>query len=138
MSAQLVYDGLEELRAALRSLPADLALEAGPIVTAAAERLQQDAQAAYPARTGHLRNGVRIGTIGAAGRFGVAMTVRSTAKHAWIFERGTAARKTSKGWSRGAMPKGDLFIPLAIRTRTAMYQGFRELLERHGFEVRAS
>jgi hypothetical protein len=138
MSAKLVFDGLEELRATLRTLPADLAREAVPIVNAAAERMRGELVTAYPEHTGNLKRGVTLGRIGSTGRFGAAMTVRSAASHAWWYEHGTKPRRNKKNVLLGAMPPNDLFIPLAVRTRTWMYQQFQALLERVGFEVKAA
>jgi hypothetical protein len=125
-------EGLEELKAALRTLPADLAAEAGPIVTGAAEAAQSDASAAYPA--GGLRDGLALVTED-GGRFGAAVTVKNRAPHAWLFEYGTATRHTSLGWNRGAMPPGKVFVPAMERARRAMYDRLRELLRAAGLTV---
>jgi hypothetical protein len=100
--------------------------------------MRGELQTAYADHTGNLRRGVTLGHIGSTGRFRAAMTVRSAAPHAWIYERGTKPRRTKNNVKRGAMPKSDIFIPLAVRTRTWMYQQFQALLERVGFEVKAA
>lgn len=131
---RIVWEGLDELRAALRQLPSDLAAEATGIVIAHAEGAAQEIEGAYPARTGNLRNGMDV-IRSAAGRFGVGALVRNRAKHAWIFENGTQARHTSLGASRGSMPPGHVFIPRIIRWRARMYDALRAMLERHGLAV---
>ncbi len=133
--SQVVWSGLEELKAQLRNLPADLTAEASGIVTDRAERAKQDIETSYPERTGNLRKGLRLGSGSNVGRFGASTVLKNTAKHAWIFENGTQARHTDIGANRGAMPAGHIFIPIVIRQRRAMYADLKALIERHGFVV---
>lgn len=134
MANRIVWEGLDELRAALRALPDELAAEASGIVLAAAEAARQEIVDAYPHRTGALWSGMAVTTT-AAGRYGAGAVVINRAKHAYIFEVGTQARHTSLGANRGSMPAGNVFIPRVIKHRRAMYEQLKALLERAGLEV---
>lgn len=131
---RIVWDGLDELRAELRKLPAELADEASGIVLQHADGAAQEIKAAYPSRTGNLRNGMAV-IRSAAGRFGVGAIVRNRAPHAWIFENGTQARHASIGANRGSMPPGHVFIPRVIKWRHRMYGALKAMLVRHGLVV---
>lgn len=134
MSASVTWSGLDELRAALRTLPADMADDASDFVTGAAEAAKTEIVAAYPDRTGNLRNHVTVG-LRSAGRYGAGAVVKNTAKHAWLFENGSQARHTTLGANRGSMPAGHVFIPIVIRWRRRMYEQLKSLMTRHGLVV---
>jgi hypothetical protein len=126
--------GLEELRAALRALPAELAAEAGGIVDHAGELAKAEIIQRYPRRTGNLRDHVTIRTVN-AGQFGAAVQVRSSAKHAHIYEIGTQARHNKLGANRGSMPPGNVFVPVVVRQRRQMMEQLKALLVRNGLVV---
>jgi len=128
------WDGLAEFQASLKRLPDELAGGVGPIVLRHARVAEQDIRAAYPVRTGNLREGMRTEMI-AAGRFGAAARVVNRAPHSGIFESGTQARHTKIGANRGAMPPGNVFIPIAMRERRAMYEDIKDYLRAMGFVV---
>jgi hypothetical protein len=73
----------------------------------------------------------------ASNRFGVLMRIRSTARHALLFEIGTQLRYTRKGVERGRMKPANIFVPLARRNRRTMYRELIALMERQGLEVSA-
>jgi hypothetical protein len=127
-------DGIEELRDALRRLPHDLKAEAVEIVQETAESAAAEIRAKYPTRTGNLREGVHVRP-SEVSTFGAGAIVKNSAKHAWIFEHGTVARRTSIGAKRGSMPPGNVFIPIAIRKRRAMEAKLKAVLVRHGLVV---
>jgi hypothetical protein len=131
----LQITGLEELRAALRSLPDDLADEAGAIVQAHAEEAarQMDAKYAEHEWTGKLRNSLSVS--GEGQRYGARWVVKNSDRKAWWAENGTQIRKTSKGVNRGAMPPIHAFVPIAIRQRRAMVEGLKSVVRRAGFVV---
>jgi hypothetical protein len=139
LSARVQLQGVQELRAALRNLPSDLAQEADVVIRATAEDMARAATSAYPeGPTGNLKRGVTVETN--SSRFGIGAIVRSRAKHASIFERGTQVRRTGKGWNRGAMPQppeSERFIPKAIRSRRRMTQALIDIVRKAGFEVDA-
>jgi hypothetical protein len=138
MAVHFELIGADELRRALRALPAELAGEARGIVDRAAEAARAAVVAGYPARTGNLRNNVRLTTAGSGA--GVSATLRSSAKHAHLYEFGTAIRHTRRGWLRGAMHGAPLtpkpvFVPAVMRHRAAMTADLIALVERAGFQV---
>jgi len=134
VSSRVVWNGLAELREALRNLPADLTAEASHVVEGAANAAAADIKAGYPVRTGNLRDHVFVSHRD-KGRFSAGAVVKNTAKHANIFEVGTQARHNSLGANRGSMPPGHVFVPAVIKRRRIMYEQLKALLERHGLKV---
>ena len=141
MNAKLEIKGLDELRAALKKLPADLQREAAVIVQAQAEQMVVDVQGAFPlGPTGNLRSQVRVETssdvVG-----GVSAKVLATARHAYLWETGGKGQerfwKTNKK-STGVMPKGNKFIPIAILRRRVMTAALVDVVERAGLTVTTS
>lgn len=140
MSSTLKFNGLDELRAALRQLPEDMAQEAKGIVLGYADQAKDEIVSGYPlGPTGNLRN--RVIVTGREGnKFGAVAIVKSAAPHASIFEKGTKVRHTSRGWNRGAMPQPDesqRMIPKVIRLRQKMTADLVALVQRAGFTVTA-
>lgn len=137
MSARVKFVGLDELRAALQRLPDELKADALALVINTAEEAASTIRSSYEASrvSGNLARGVKTSNI-PAGRFGAAVAVRSTARHAFIFENGTQTRKTQLGANRGAMPPGRVFIPIMIRHRRMLNELLVDLVERAGFKVR--
>jgi len=145
MSTSFVLTGIDELREALRNLPAELAAEAGAAVTEAAQAAESDARAAYEAHR-HSGNLVsRLSRTTSSSAFGAGALVKNTAKHAWIFENGSEARHytTASGathgtgamWGKTAQPPTHMFVRAMQTRRTAMYARLRAVLERQGLEV---
>lgn len=136
MATRFVFSGLDELRAALRALPADLTGEAGHIIEGEANGAAVAIRTGYGAhrRSGNLQDHVTV-TQRPAGQFGAAAVVKSAARHAWLFENGSQARHTEIGANRGSMPPGHVFVPAMIRARRVMYEKLAGLLERHGLRV---
>lgn len=136
MSASLKFQGLDELRAALKRLPDELKEDALALVIHSGDEAAATIRSAYEASRviGNLARGVKTQII-PAGRFGAAVAVRSTAKHAFIFENGTQTRKTQLGANRGAMPPGRVFVPIMIRQRRVLHELLVDLVERAGFQV---
>ena len=68
----------------------------------------------YPiGKTGKLRAGVRVKDEAPFGD-AILVRVRSLAPHSHLYDKGTAARRTRRGWNRGVMPAQPIFIPDAI------------------------
>jgi len=130
----MAWEGLTELRQALRRLPDDLRADALPIVEAAADVSETQARQAYPRRTGKLRLGLKQ-TVLSAGRFGVSIRLANTAPHAFMFEYGTQARHNALGKNLGAMPAGHVFVPVVERNRRAMYERLKAMLIANGLTV---
>ena len=134
MSAHFTWTGLEDLKAELRRLPAELAVEGANLVVGRANGAARTIRAGYPRRTGDLRDHVEVEHTRSP--FGARSIVRNTSKHAASFERGTQARHTKIGANRGAMPPNPLFTQTMRRERRALYDvDLRGLLERHGLRV---
>ena len=136
MSAALTIRGIAELKDALGRLPSELKGQATQIVLDSAYAAQAEIVAAYPqGPTGHLKKGVKV-RVQEIGPYSVAAQVRSSAPHGWLYESGTRARKTKRGWNRGTMPNApDVFIPAMIRYRRAMYLKLAELIRSTGLIV---
>jgi len=127
MSAEFKLDGMDEIRAALRTLPEQMTREEwGPIVTDAAGGMVGDLKAVYPRVSGALAGGVVVEHVSP-----LVAKVKSTAPHAHLYEYGTIARFTKDtGAARGAMPAKNVFAPAAIRWRERMVQRTKDSLRR--------
>lgn len=134
-TAQLKLSGVDELRRALIGLPQQLVNEATPIVQAAGNEHARQVTAIYGAarRTGNLQGHVRVEhTVDNAH---TTTRVLSTARHAYIYERGTKQRAWKNGKSTGVMPAANQFVPLAQTRRQIMRAGLIEVVERAGLKV---
>jgi hypothetical protein len=135
MSATFTWDGLQELRDALRNLPSELTGEGRTIIEGHGARAVASIIAGYPEKSGKLKRGVAVSTIEGSGQFFAGVIVRNKVKYAGWYEFGTASRHTAAGWPRGAVPKsspGRVFVPAMERERRAMWPDLRGLLERNG------
>ena len=132
---RLTWDGMEELKAALRSLPEELSQEGGDIVVEHATEAGEDVRAHYAAAavTGNLEKHVKV--VIESRTAGASVVVKSTAKHAIIYENGSKMRKTKDGRNRGMMPPAKVFVPTMIRERREMLVELAELLKTKGLEV---
>lgn len=139
MATRIVFDGMTEFKAALRNLPEHLRDEATVIVESAATNAQENVQRVYPVGpTGNLQRRVTTTRLESRGKFAAGAIVKSAAKHAHLYERGTRSRRTSSGANRGAMPpapQGAQMIPIVIRWRRAMVKNLKDLVRKAGFQV---
>jgi len=134
----LKIDGIETLREQLQKLPTDLMHEATAIVQVTAVTMQHEVLAAYPTGpTGNLRKQVDV-RMEQTDRAGITAWCTSRAKHAWIYEHGTAKRSWKNGKNTGAMPEHDVFIPIAIARRRVMTRALIGVVERAGLTVTGS
>jgi hypothetical protein len=88
--AQIDLKGLAELRKLIGEFAGEATEQGQILADAAAERAAEEIRAAYPeGPTGNLRRGVRV--VKARGESGhrVLSIVKSTARHAHFYERGT-------------------------------------------------
>jgi hypothetical protein len=133
--------GLGELIRALQSLPDELQREADGVVQIAAETTANDVRNAYfkaqktATKWGRLRDDAGALANGVVirrprdGRKGSRAQVKSTAKHAHLYEFGTVQRfLSSNGANRGTMPPQPVFIPAAIRNRKWMVAKLTEIV----------
>jgi hypothetical protein len=134
MSARLTIQGLEELRAALRRLPEDLAGEAAHLIEARGNGAVATIKAGYPKRSGELRD--KLAVTHTRSRVGARSVIRNTSKHALPFDVGTqAARQTRGGANRGSAPANPIFSQTIRRERRGLQDDLRDLLVRHGLLV---
>jgi hypothetical protein len=126
--------GLAELRAALRTLPADLTGEASEILIDEGDQALNEIVTGYPERARSLRSKTKK-TVRDIGTAGVGLVITNTAKEATWFEIGTQARHTALGANRGSMPAGNVFIPPIQRHRRAAMQRLKAMMERNGLTV---
>lgn len=140
MNVTFRIEGLEELKAQLRNLPADLTGEAGHVIEGHANAAGVTLRSAYGRhrRSGNLQDHVKVEKR-VQGRFGVAYKVASTASHAWLFDNGSQVRHWASGKSTGAMwgktPPTHVFVRTLVATRRAMWNDLRGVLERAGLTV---
>lgn len=142
MSAnRFTFDGLAELRAELRALPASLTAEATHIVEGAANGAAATIKAGYPVVTGNLRDGLIV-KVQPEGQFAASVVVVNTSPHAWLYDNGSQARHWASGKSTGTMfavdgprPPQHLFVGTVIDKRRQMYAQLKDLLVRNGLTV---
>lgn len=107
------------------------------MVEAHAHEAARTVESGYPeGPTGNLKRGVT--TEINRSKFYSAGIVKSRAKHAFIFEKGTQRRQTAQGYNRGAMPEAseaERAIPKFIRARLSMMRALKDIVRRAGFEV---
>jgi len=142
---KFVFEGIDELLARLRTLPAELGEAAAWYVQDAAARAEAEVRSVYDAHrvTGNLSDKLERDTT--VSTFGSAARVKNTAHHAWIFENGSQARHyTSKGgkrhdtgsmWGKTAQPPTHVFVRTMQKHRKEMYERLTALLERQGLQV---
>jgi hypothetical protein len=137
MSVTLQLRGVNEMIAALRTLPTDLAHEATAIINDHAAGAAAQIRQGYGAhrRSGELADHVTVVPSTVVGANASAQ-VKATAGYAAFFEYGTAARETKKGANRGAMPPGHVFWPAVDRQYRVMLEDLIALVQRHGLVVR--
>jgi hypothetical protein len=140
-----VLSGIDELREALRSLPADLAAEAATEVTAAAQAAEADVRQVYEAHVASGTLAARLSVSTSTSAFGANAKVKNTSPIAFIFENGTQARHyvTASGaqhatgamWGKTPEPPTHTFVRAMQARRKAMYERLRAILERQGLQV---
>ena len=131
---KFTWDGLTELKEALRNLPADLAGEAGHLVEARANGAAAIIKAGYHVVTGDLRDKLTVTHTTTA--FGATSIVKNTSRYAQAYDRGSNVRHRAGGGSTGRMwthtAPTHLFARTAAVQRRLMYGDLIDLLERHG------
>jgi hypothetical protein len=137
VSASVRWEGLDELRAALRNLPAELTAEASQIIDTTADTAMSAMLAEYPA--GQLRDRLTRKTL-TMGTFGTGVQIKNASGWAWAWEHGTKLRHRIKsGGSTGAEWGGSTpphtFVRNMTQPRRAMFDQFKALLERAGLRV---
>lgn len=139
----LRWNGLDDLKAALRSLPQDLTDDAVGIVNAAVQSAEQEIAAGYHVGpTGNLRRGLR--TTMKPGLFKTVAVLTNTAPHAWLWDHGSQLRhyatrrgrqhRTGAMWGKTGPPF--TFIRGVTKWRAIMYDRLAAMLAQHGLTVR--
>jgi hypothetical protein len=136
MSASVRWEGLDELRAALRQLPADLTAEASNIVAGTANGAIVDMRQEYP--PGELTDKLYQSTL-ARGPYGVGILIKNASGWAWAWDHGTKLRHWKGGKSTGAewgaTAPPHTFGRIMAQSRRRMYEQLKALLVRHGLSV---
>ncbi len=134
---RIVFEGLQELRAALRRLPQELRGDGEVIVFDEADAAAAEIRAEYEKhrRSGDLASRVKVVRLSGGSRLFAGAQVQNTSPLAFIFENGTQARHNALGANRGAMPPGHVFVPVMLRRRKDMYEKLRDMLRGKGLKV---
>lgn len=130
----LRIEGLDELRKALLTLPDELVRDASEIVQAQANEAARRIASAYPIVSGNLHDHLRV-EVRSQTPESASVTVRNTAKHAWLFEHGSKPRRWASGKKTGSMTKHPTLIPIAIQRRRIMLAALIDLVKRTGLDV---
>ena len=125
MPAQMIFGGLDELKAELAQLPAKLQRESAPIELAHATDAMAEVVAAYPSVTGELRAGVKVVERTPHG-VAVLYTLVTSAYYAHIYEYGSVHQRPRP-----------TFLPITERTRRDSTAAVATLVEDQGLEVSA-
>lgn len=139
MGASLKFDGLTELRAALRKLPEDLAGEASHIVEGIANGAASEVRRGYSrGKSGRMIDGVQVTHLSTS-KAAAGALLKSSAPEATIWEYTKEQRRqTRSGANRGVMrlpPENKRMIPIVVRARKRMYAQLTDLLRRAGFVI---
>jgi hypothetical protein len=138
---RFVFDGLDELKEALRNMPSELTGEASHDVEGAANGAAAILKSEYHRVSGKLRDGVDVTFT--RDQFSTGAIVKSKSPIAWLYDNGSQARHytTASGaqHATGAMwgktPPTHVFVRTMIAKRRAMYEALKALLTRHGLLV---
>lgn len=136
-SVKVAFEGLDELRAGLRKLPADMNRKARDRVLSAANSTEFELREAYLRAkvSGNLERGLKVKVEETATT--TAAEVRSTSPHAHLWEFGTQVRRTQQGFNRGAAPAhhNQGLVGIAQRKRRQMNTELVDIVREAGFEV---
>lgn len=132
---RLVFDGLTELKQALKVLPVELRGEASNEALGAANGAALDIRRGYKSTAESLAQAVVVER-DAPGPWAAGAKVITRHKLAWIFENGTQVRHNARGANRGRMyPPQHVFVPPVMRARQRFYQRLADMLRRKGLLV---
>jgi len=140
---RFVWEGLQELKDALRRLPDELGYSAAGLVRQAGYGAAADLRSSYPVsgkpkKTGGRRLAQGVTIRDDYGRFGAVVTVQSMARHAHLWEWGTQDRRTATRPTGAMVPSqygAPLFVPVVNRYRARLYEQQVQLLRHAGVEL---
>lgn len=118
------FHGMSALLEGLRRMPSKIEAEAAWHVENAAETMAAEVRNEYPEVSGALERGIKVVHENA-----FRAVVKSTSKHAMLYERGTVERMRASGGSTGKMPPANVFIPAAIKARAHMVEQLINVVE---------
>lgn len=122
MAAGVIWTGLDEYEQFLINEPDDVVRAADDIMGKAVRAAAAEIKAAYPVRTGRLRDGVKVLTRSAGLR--VHHAVLNDAPYANYFEYGTRF-----------MAAGKVFVPVVLRRRRDAIRKIIAFLEARNLKV---
>lgn len=131
--------GINEFRADLKGLGAEVTRDAILLVTKTAHDAAEEMREKYPVRTGELRAGVTVIEKHDEAAFVANAVVHNVAWYARIFEYGSQTRHTKAG-TPNPLPAGKVFIPTAQKYRRQLFgdQLRQALLARGARTVRSN
>jgi hypothetical protein len=132
MGVRVEIEGMDELRKALRDLPAELRADGMAIVRATTEGAAHEIASQYRQKTGNLRRGVKVSFPSSTVLVGL---VASTSPHSHLYEDGTAQRHNRKGANRGRMPSHRITAHVAPKWRARMFAQLKSMLQAKGLIV---
>lgn len=135
MSNRITWTGLDEFKTWLAALPTRLTEGAQVEAERAAQAAKAEIYAAYPHRTGKMREALRVFPTKRPTPYRVRVTLSNPSPLSHLVERGTEARHTSLGIDRGKMLPQHVFLPRLIRWRQRMYDAEKARLAAEGFTV---
>lgn len=118
------FSGMADLIEDLRRMPTAVESAASTLIHTAADTMHAEVLGEYAEVTGDLKAHVTVVQINA-----FRAQVKSTSRHASLYERGTVERQHASGKKVGKMPKANVFIPAAIKARRHMVTEMIRVIE---------
>jgi hypothetical protein len=140
MAADYKLEGSAALIAAFQAAGPAMRRDAGALVEASAARMAARVALAYRQKatatirkygrttSDNLINSVSVARV-RKGDDILERRINVTAPHGHLFEWGSVRRQTGRGYNRGAMPAGRVFVPAAVEARRDMVAGAAALLQ---------
>ena len=141
MSTKVIFTGIEETKAEFKAQPEALAKATQTLANRIAKQAVADIKAAYPRKTGNLRNGVKVERSRNPSKTIAAARVVNRAPHAHLYELGTKARhfvgtdKRGRKYVIGDRGQGTahhVFPPRIVRWRFVFFEAVKEIMNRAG------
>jgi len=136
--ATVVWDGLEEYKEQIRTLPAECAKEARNFIEGAVNGAYVTISTVYGQHrvTGNLQKGLKILPLKVSGEYTTGLELRSAAPHAWLFEHGSQGRHytTVHGVRHvtGRMPPTPIFNGTIGKAKRKLVEQLKDMVIRRG------
>ena len=141
---RVVWEGLKEYMDALQLMPAECAGESGKAIEGEMNQFALQYRTQLPTGpTGNLKQGVQVIALEYKGKLTPGAGVKNAAFHAHLWEFGTKKRVLKgrrmypAGTNRGTMPKGNLFVPMVVRTRRTITGLIHAIIDRYWARIAA-